>query len=64
MINIENADRMNEFQILQVMADLEERGIKSYSMRPGNGCIWVSYPVLVDSYYYFKDGHIVDVQFD
>ena len=62
-IRVHNAHDINEFQLIQVMDDMEKRNIKSYSVRPGNNCIWVSYN-LIDSYYIFRDGGIVDIQYD
>jgi hypothetical protein len=54
---------MNEFEVLQVIEDLRQRGIHHYQMRAGNGCIWVNYD-RVNSYYIFRDTKIVDIQFD
>lgn len=54
---------MNEFEQMLVHEDLRKQGIENYTMRPGNDCIWVSYG-LVDSYYIFRDGKIVDIQID
>lgn len=60
---IEKADQLNEFELIKVVDHLHERGIENYTVRPGNGCVWVSYQS-VDCYYIFQDGHISDVQFD
>jgi hypothetical protein len=54
---------LNPFEVMLVTADLEEKGIKYYDMRPGNDCIWVNYG-LVNCYYIFRDGKIADIQFD
>jgi hypothetical protein len=54
---------LNPFEVMLVTADLEEKGIKNYDMRPGNDCIWVNYG-LVNCYYIFRDGKIADVQVD
>lgn len=54
---------MNEFEVILVHEDLHQKGIKNYTMRQGNDCIWVSYD-LVDCYYIFREGQIVDIQFD
>jgi hypothetical protein len=54
---------MNEFEVILVHEDLRQKGIKNYTMRQGNDCIWVSYG-LVDCYYIFREGRIVDIQFD
>jgi hypothetical protein len=58
-----NPELMNEFEMIQVMDRLQERGIKYYTMQPGNNCIWVSYN-LVNCYYIFRGGKIVDIQYD
>ena len=58
---------MNSFEVLQVEADLQKKGIKHYSMQPGNDCIWVSEPrgsFCLHYYYIFRDGKIVDIQID
>jgi len=54
---------MNEFEMILVQDDLARQGIKDFTMRPGNGCVWVSYG-RVNCYYIFRDGRIVDVQVD
>jgi hypothetical protein len=54
---------MNEFEVMLVAEDLRKREVPEYTMRPGNGCIWVSYG-LVDCYYIFHNGKIVDIQVD
>lgn len=54
---------LNPFEVMLVTADLEKKGIKYYDMRPGNDCIWVNYG-LVNCYYIFRDGRIVDIQID
>ena len=54
---------MNEFEVILVHEDLHRKGIKNYTMRQGNDCIWVSYG-LVDCYYIFREGRIVDIQVD
>jgi hypothetical protein len=54
---------MNEFEVIMVQDDLAKRGIQYYTMRPGNDCVWVSYG-LMDAYYIFRNGQIVDVQID
>ena len=54
---------MNEFEMLLVQDDLRRKSIEHYTMRPGNDCIWVTYG-LVDCYYIFREGRIVDIQVD
>ena len=54
---------MNEFEQLVVIEDLRRQGINHYTMRPGNNCIWVSYG-LVNAYYIFENGKLLEVQID
>jgi len=54
---------LNPFEVMLVTADLKEKGIENYDMRPGNDCIWVNYG-LVNCYYIFRNGEIADIQFD
>jgi len=54
---------VNEFELLVITDHLRKQGITEFDARPGNGCVWVSYGV-IDSYYIFRDGKLVDVQFD
>ena len=54
---------LNPFEVILVQADLEKKGIKYYDMRQGNDCIWVNYG-LVNCYYIFHNGLIIDIQFD
>jgi hypothetical protein len=54
---------MNEFEAMLVIEELRKQGITNYTMRQGNNCIWVSHGV-VNSYYIFNHGRIVDIQVD
>ena len=55
---------INEFEAMLVIEYLRKQGVTSgYTMRPGNDCIWVSQGV-VNSYYIFNQGKIVDIQVD
>ena len=54
---------LNPIEVMQVQIDLEKRGVKHYTLQSGNDCIWVRYG-LVNCYYIFRDGKIVDVQVD
>lgn len=54
---------INEFEAMLVIEELRKQGITNYTMRPGNNCIWVSHGV-VNSYYIFDNGRIVDIQVD
>jgi hypothetical protein len=57
------AKELNSFEVLVVESELAKAGITNYTMQPGNDCIWVRYG-LVNSYYIFNGGKLVDVQFD
>lgn len=54
---------VNEFELSAITDHLQKLGVTNFDARPGNNCVWVSYGV-VNSYYIFKDGKIVDIQFD
>jgi len=54
---------LNEFEVLQVAEHLKKQGVDSYSLTQGNGCIWAYYGV-INQYYIFKDGLLVDIQID
>lgn len=58
---------INAFERILVADDLEKRGIKQYTMQPGNKCVWVNYysrNVFLNCYYLFRDGKIIDVIYD
>lgn len=61
MISID--PRVNPLHVLVLTSELEKSGIKDYSIRPGNGCVWVNYRS-VDAYYIFNKSELVDVIFD
>jgi len=47
-----------------VVADrLEKQGVKSYTLLPGNRCIWATHG-LINEYYIFSKGLLVDIQID
>ncbi len=54
---------LNSLEALQVIEDLRKNNIVNYTMRPGKDCIWVTHG-LVDAYYIFRDGKLVDIQID
>ena len=55
--------RLNEFEVLQVAEHMKKHGVESYTLTPGNKCIWAYYG-RINEYYIFRDGHIVDIQVD
>jgi hypothetical protein len=54
---------LNEFEVLVVADHLKSKGIEHYTLAKGNGCIWAYYGV-INEYYIFKAGHLVDIQID
>jgi hypothetical protein len=54
---------LNEFEVLVVADHLKSKGVESYTLNKGNGCIWAYYGV-INEYYIFKAGHLVDIQVD
>lgn len=58
---------INEFELLIVQKDLEDKGYANYKIRPGNDCVWASAAkgaFWLDFYYIFREGRLVDVQVD
>lgn len=57
-------EELNEFELILLCEDFERKYPNTpYTVRPGNRCIWVT-SGLVDMYYIFQNGKIVDVQVD
>ena len=54
---------MNPAELQIVSEHLLKQGITNYSARQGNNCIWVNDGV-INSYYIFRDGKLVDIQID
>jgi hypothetical protein len=54
---------LNELEVMVVAEHLESKGIKDYTLAPGNDCIWAYYGLL-NEYYIFRDGRLVDIQID
>ena len=54
---------LNPFEVLVVTEELRKLGVENYTMQYISEGIWVSYGQ-VHSYYLFRDGKLVDVQFD
>lgn len=61
MINIH--PDLNPLEVILVEEDMAKKGITSYTMTPGNDCIWVYYSFM-NLYYIFKEGRIHDIQID
>ena len=54
---------LNPLEVLVVTERLERQGVKSYTLLPGNRCIWATYG-LINEYYIFSKGLLVDIQID
>jgi hypothetical protein len=54
---------LNEFEVIVVADHLKSKGVEHYTLTQGNGCIWAYYGV-INEYYIFKAGHLVDIQID
>jgi hypothetical protein len=48
---------------MMVAERLEKNKITSYTLAPGNDCIWAYYGS-INEYYIFKNGYLVDIQID
>mgnify|MGYP003336181594 CR=1 FL=1 len=54
---------LNPLEVILVNEEMERRGIKSYTLVPGNNCIWAYYGQ-INEYFIFRDGCLVDIQID
>ena len=54
---------LNELEVMVVAEKLKEQGIESYTLTKGHNCIWAYYG-LINEYYIFRDGYLVDIQID
>ena len=54
---------LNSLEVLVVAEHLERRGVTHYNLTQGKDCIWAYYGV-INEYYIFKEGLLVDVQID
>ena len=61
MIRIDR--RLNELEVMVVADHLKNKGVEDYELLPGNRCIWDTYG-LINEYYVFRDGKLVDIQID
>lgn len=60
---IEVRPGVNELEAIVVMDQLAKKGIKHATLTPGNDCVWAYYGV-INEYYIFREGRLVDVQID
>jgi hypothetical protein len=61
MITIDK--KLNELEVMVVAEHLQNKGVESYTLTQGNDCIWAYYGLL-NEYYIFRDGRLVDIQID
>jgi hypothetical protein len=55
---------LNSLELLVVEQELTQRGVKDYTVRAGNDCVWVSYDQ-INAYYMFNSKcELIDVQID
>lgn len=54
---------INEFELIVVMDKLTEEGVKHATIRKGNNSVWVARG-LINEYYIFRGGRLVDIQVD
>ena len=54
---------LNELEVIIVADKLKSKGVEHYTLAKGNGCIWAYYGV-INEYYIFREGKLVDIQID
>ena len=60
---IEVRPGVNEFEAIVVMENLKKKGVTHAVLTPGNNCVWAYYGV-INEYYIFSKGLLVDIQID
>jgi len=60
---IEIRSGVNEFEAIVVMEKLMNKGVTSATLNPGNDCVWAQYG-MINEYYIFSKGLLVDIQID
>ena len=60
---IEVRPGVNEFEAIVVMDHLQKKGVTHAVLTPGNDCVWAYYGV-INEYYIFSKGLLVDIQID
>ena len=60
---IEVRPGVNEFEAIVVMERLQKKGVTHAVLTPGNNCVWAYYGV-INEYYIFSKGLLVDIQID
>ena len=54
---------LNPLEVLVVAERLKNKGVEHYTLTRGNDCIWAYYGV-INEYYIFREGKLVDIQID
>lgn len=54
---------LNELEVIIVAERLKDKGVEHYTLTKGNNCIWAYYGV-INEYYIFREGKLVDIQID
>ena len=54
---------LNPLEVLIVAERLKNKGVEHYTLTRGNDCIWAYYGV-INEYYIFREGKLVDIQID
>ena len=54
---------LNELEVIIVAERLKNKGVEHYTLTKGNNCIWAYYGV-INEYYIFREGKLVDIQID
>jgi len=54
---------LNELEVILVAEHYKKRGVESYTLAKGNDCIWAYYG-MINEYFIFRDGRLVDIQID
>jgi len=59
--------RLNPLEVLIVAEQLKNMRVAQYTLSPGNQCIWAYWGASscpINAYFIFRDGLLVDTQFD
>lgn len=54
---------LNPLEVMIVTEHLADQGITDYTLCKGNNCIW-AYWRMINAYYIFSDGKLVDIHYD
>jgi hypothetical protein len=54
---------LNPLEVMIVAEHLEKNGVTDYTLTEGNDCIWAYYG-MINEYYIFREGRLIDIQID